>query len=93
MSMWKPITVEGSIAADASRGVLNDAASRAQNYLRTIRERHAGVTPKSLPRLSLLGGMMPDEAQEPTQILQLLDEIGSPAARRQYGRSVFRRRD
>jgi hypothetical protein len=59
--------------------ILNQAAARAQNYLRMIGERHAGVTPQAIQDLALLGGALPVEGQDPATVLKLLDEIGSPA--------------
>jgi hypothetical protein len=40
------------------RRVLAEAAARANNYLRTIRERHVGVTQQALVKLPLLGGSL-----------------------------------
>jgi glutamate/tyrosine decarboxylase-like PLP-dependent enzyme len=69
--------------------VLTDAAARARNYLRTIRERYVGVPQEALEKLSSLGGPMPAHGQDPRAIIQLLDEIGSPATMASMGPRMF----
>ena len=41
---------------DLYEEVLTQAAAQARRYLRTIRERHAGVLPEAIKGLSVLGG-------------------------------------
>src|SRR4029453_2843388 len=74
---------------DPYEEVLTAAAARACNYLRTIRERHVGVQQDALERLALLGGPMSAYGQDPKVIIQLLDEIGSPATMASMGSRVF----
>jgi glutamate/tyrosine decarboxylase-like PLP-dependent enzyme len=74
---------------DPYEEVLTAAAARACNYLRTIRERHVGVQQDALERLALLGGPMSAYGQDPKVIIQLLDEIGSPATMASMGSRMF----
>jgi glutamate/tyrosine decarboxylase-like PLP-dependent enzyme len=74
---------------DAYEEVLTDAAARARNYLRTIRERYVGVPQEALEKLPLLGGPMPAHGQDPRAIMQLLDKIGSPATMASMGPRMF----
>jgi glutamate/tyrosine decarboxylase-like PLP-dependent enzyme len=76
-------------AADPYREILNDAAARAQTYLRVIQERHVGVQQAALDRLPALGGSLPNRGQGPQAVLQLLDEIGSPATMASMGPRMF----
>jgi glutamate/tyrosine decarboxylase-like PLP-dependent enzyme len=74
---------------DAYQAVLTEAAGRANNYLRTIQERHVGVPQDALDKLALLGGNFPDRGENPRNVLQLLDDIGSPATMATMGRRFF----
>src|SRR5262249_14683772 len=74
---------------DAYQGVLTEAARRAYHYLQTIRERDVGVPQAALDKLPLLGGPLPVDGEEPQSILQLLDEIGSPATMATMGGRFF----
>jgi glutamate/tyrosine decarboxylase-like PLP-dependent enzyme len=74
---------------DSYEEVLTDAAARACNYLRTIRERYVGVAQEALEKLPSLGGPMPAHGQDPRAIIQLLDEIGSPATMASMGPRMF----
>src|SRR5262249_24018614 len=69
--------------------VLIEAAVRAMQYLRTIGERRAGVTPDAIQDLAGLGGTLPEKGEDPTSVLKLLDEIGSPATAASMGRRFF----
>jgi glutamate/tyrosine decarboxylase-like PLP-dependent enzyme len=74
---------------DPYQEVLNEASARAYNYLRTIQERHVGVRQEALEKLPALGGPMPAHGQDPRAIIQLLDEIGSPATMASMGPRMF----
>jgi glutamate/tyrosine decarboxylase-like PLP-dependent enzyme len=74
---------------DPFQEILTEAAARAHHYLQTIRERHVGVLPEALDKLSALGGPLPVEGQHPQSILKLLDEIGSPATVASMGGRFF----
>jgi glutamate/tyrosine decarboxylase-like PLP-dependent enzyme len=74
---------------DPYQEVLNEASARAYNYLRTIQERHVGVRQEALEKLPALGGPMPESGEDPRAIIQLLDEIGSPATIASTGGRFF----
>ena len=59
--------------------LLQEAADRAIQYLEGIDERSPAPSPDAIKRLSELGEPLPEEPTEPTAVLRLLDEIGSPA--------------
>jgi glutamate/tyrosine decarboxylase-like PLP-dependent enzyme len=84
------MTASESITRNPYREILGDAAARAQNYLESIGERHVGVTAEALDRLPDLGGTLPTQGQDPGSLLQLLDEIGSPATVASMGGRFFR---
>lgn len=69
--------------------LLKEAAAYAQRYLQTIRERHAGVTEVALRRLTALGGPLPIYGEDPSSVLKLLDEAGSPATVGSMGGRFF----
>lgn len=89
LSLVKPMTASESIARDSYHKILGDAAARAQSYLQSIGERHVGVTAEALDRLPALGGALPAEGQDSESLLQLLDEIGSPATVASMGGRFF----
>lgn len=70
-------------------GLLKEAAAHALRYLHTIRERHAGVTEEALQRLTALGGSLPVHGEDPSSVLKLLDEAGSPATVASMGGRFF----
>src|SRR5512133_3964956 len=74
---------------DAYQAVLTEAAARANNYLRTIQERYVGVPQDAVDKLALLGGNLPERGENPRNVLQLLDDIGSPATMATTGRRFF----
>jgi glutamate/tyrosine decarboxylase-like PLP-dependent enzyme len=74
---------------DPYRAVLADAALRANAYLRKIQDRHVGVTQPAIDKLKLLGGSLSVDGEDPQAVLQLLDEIGSPATTPTMGRRFF----
>jgi glutamate/tyrosine decarboxylase-like PLP-dependent enzyme len=74
---------------DPFQEILTEAAVRARHYLQTIRERHVGVLPEALDKLSALGGPLPVEGQDPQSVLKLLDEIGSPGTVASMGGRFF----
>jgi glutamate/tyrosine decarboxylase-like PLP-dependent enzyme len=77
------------ISKDPFQEILAEAAARAQRYLQTIRERRVGVTQDALDRLPALGGTLSAQGQDPKSVLQLLDEIGSPATIASMGGRLF----
>jgi glutamate/tyrosine decarboxylase-like PLP-dependent enzyme len=59
--------------------LLAETAERAASYLSSLSERHVVPSSSSISKLELLGGALPDLPTEPSQILSMLDDIGSPA--------------
>lgn len=59
--------------------LLADTAVRAARYLAELDQRSVSPSPESVRRLELLGGPLPEAPSDPTKILALLDEVGSPA--------------
>jgi glutamate/tyrosine decarboxylase-like PLP-dependent enzyme len=76
-------------SVDSYREVLSDACSRAQRYLETIAHRRVAVSRNAIQNLAALGTPLLDRGQEPKQILELLDEVGSPATTASMGRRFF----
>ena len=74
---------------DPFQEVLTEAATRAYNYLQTIQERHVGVLQEAIENLPSLGGPMPAHGEDPRAVIQLLDEIGSPATMASMGPRMF----
>jgi len=74
---------------DLYEEVLTQAAAQARRYLRTIRERHAGVLPEAVRGLSALGGPLPAQGENSLAILELLDNAGSPATVASMGGRFF----
>jgi len=74
---------------DCYQEVLTEASTRAQRYLQTIRDRHAGVTEEALSKLPTLGGSLPAQGEDPLSVLRWLDEIGSPATVASMGGRFF----
>jgi glutamate/tyrosine decarboxylase-like PLP-dependent enzyme len=69
--------------------VLTQAATQARRYLRTIRDRHVGVTQEALKNLAALGGPLPLHGEDPLSVLKLLDDVGSPATVASMGGRFF----
>lgn len=69
--------------------ILKEAASHAQLYLQTIRERHVGVTEAALQRMTALGGALPRHGEDPSSVLKVLNEAGSPATVASMGGRFF----
>lgn len=69
--------------------LLQEAADRAIQYLEGIDERSPVPSPGAIKRLAELGGSLPEEPTEPTAVLRLLDEIGSPATVLSIGGRYF----
>jgi glutamate/tyrosine decarboxylase-like PLP-dependent enzyme len=76
-------------SVDLYRGVLSEACARAQRYLDTIANRRVAVSQHAIQNLALLATPLLDRGEEPTQILELLDEVGSPATAASMGRRFF----
>ncbi len=61
------------------KGLLLDAARRSARYRDGLATRSVVPTPAALQRLALLDEPMPEQPSDPQVVLQMLDEIGSPA--------------
>jgi glutamate/tyrosine decarboxylase-like PLP-dependent enzyme len=68
---------------------LNDAASRAINYLTDIKNRSVAPSQEAIDGLNRLGGLFPDQPVPPETVLELLDTIGSPATMATAGPRFF----
>ena len=59
--------------------LLTETADRAARYLAGIGQRRVAPLPTDIARLEALGGPLPQSPSDPVEVLELLDEIGSPA--------------
>jgi glutamate/tyrosine decarboxylase-like PLP-dependent enzyme len=76
-------------ATDSTRQLLSDAAYRASRYLDGLDERQVAPTREPLDRLSELGGPLPEGPTDSTEVLALLDRVGSPATVASAGPRYF----
>jgi len=75
---------------DETRKLLVDAANRAANYLDGLRLRDVCPLAGSVERLtSVLDSPFPDSPSEPSDVLALLDDFGSPATVASAGGRYF----
>ncbi len=65
-------------AGDSAATLLHAAAERAINYLEGISERRVFPSPEDLGELVKLGGPLPENPEDPAEVLALLDRVGSP---------------
>ena len=59
--------------------LLTNAATRSARYLAAIPNRRVAPRPEDLARLDALADPLPQSPTDPTEVLALLDDIGSPA--------------
>jgi glutamate/tyrosine decarboxylase-like PLP-dependent enzyme len=59
--------------------LLAETAERAARYLAEIADRHVAPLPEAVTRLQALGGPLPQQPSDPSEVLALLDDVGSPA--------------
>jgi len=59
--------------------LLEETADRAARYVTGIANRQVAPLPANVARLEALGGPLPQSPSDPSQVLALLDDIGSPA--------------
>ena len=71
------------------RTLLENAAERAITYLEGLDERSVAPLAEALAQISRFDTAMPHEPEDPAAILQLLDEVGSPASLATAGPRFF----
>ena len=59
--------------------LLAETAVRAARYIATINDRNVAPGSEDIARLEALGGALPENPCDPTEVLALLDDVGSPA--------------
>jgi len=59
--------------------LLAETATRATRYISEINQRSVVPTAEAIARLESLSGSLPDDPTDPTELLALLDDVGSPA--------------
>jgi hypothetical protein len=73
------------------RAILPNSAERALRYLENINDRRVFPAQEALAGLARLGGTVPEKPEDMAAIIQLLDEVGSPARRCVGSKRVFTR--
>jgi glutamate/tyrosine decarboxylase-like PLP-dependent enzyme len=71
------------------RELLENAARRAISYLDSLNARRVYPTPEAIANLKKLDEPLPDEPAEPEAVMQLLDEVCSPATVAMAGPRFF----
>ena len=71
------------------KNLLIDAAQRGIIYRQTIENRNIIPAPKAIQRLEELDEPLPEQPTDPLTVLQMLDEIGSPATMATAGGRFF----
>jgi glutamate/tyrosine decarboxylase-like PLP-dependent enzyme len=74
---------------DGKYQVLEDAARRAGDYLRSLRTRAVAPSPAAIAALQELDESLPQSASDPAETLALLDRIVSPATMAMAGPRFF----
>ena len=69
--------------------LLHEAATRAADYLSHLGTRPVFPSPKALRRLTELGGSLPEAPTYPELVLDILDQVGSPATVASAGGRYF----
>ena len=76
-------------AREGPKGLLFSAAERAGDYLRSLPERPVNVSAAAIDALQRLGGPVPERGKDAASVLQLLDDVGSPATMATAGPRYF----
>src|SRR5258708_26276777 len=71
------------------KDLLADVARRATTYIATVADRSVVPRPEDLTRLHALGGSLPETPSAASEVIRLLDEIGSPATITSTGGRYF----
>lgn len=69
--------------------LLRDVAACAGRYLAQLPERPVAATPEAVAALERLGGALPETGSDAAKILELLDEVGTPATVASAGPRYF----
>jgi glutamate/tyrosine decarboxylase-like PLP-dependent enzyme len=69
--------------------LLADTAARAARYVSAIDNRRVAPTTESIARLDALGGPLNDDPCDPSELIGLLDDYGSPATVASTGARYF----
>jgi glutamate/tyrosine decarboxylase-like PLP-dependent enzyme len=59
--------------------LLVETADRADRYIAELANRRVAPLPADIARLEILGGPLPQLPSDPSEVLALLDDVGSPA--------------
>src|SRR5256885_8879173 len=70
--------------------LLRTTAERAARYLADLKDRGVAPTPEALANLRRLDEPLPERPTDPSTVIRLLDEIGSPATMASAGGPLFR---
>src|SRR5256885_11938541 len=70
--------------------LLRTTAERAARYLADLKERGVAPTPEALANLRRLDEPLPEHPTDPSTVIRLLDDIGSPATMASAGGRLFR---
>src|SRR6266478_3677738 len=71
------------------KDLLADVARRAATYIEAVPDRSVVPRPEDLSRLHALGGPLPEAPSAASEVIRLLDEIGSPATVTSTGGRYF----
>jgi glutamate/tyrosine decarboxylase-like PLP-dependent enzyme len=69
--------------------LLSQAAERALNYLNGLETRGVAPAPDALERLNELDGELSAHGEDPSDVIALLDQVGSPGTMASAGRRYF----
>jgi glutamate/tyrosine decarboxylase-like PLP-dependent enzyme len=69
--------------------LLAETAARAARYLAEINNRSVAPSPKAIANLESLAGPLPEVPSDPSKVLALLDDVGSPATVATAGSRYF----
>src|SRR5207247_437846 len=76
-------------AGNRRQDPLRTTAERAPRYLAGLKDRAVAPTPEALANLRRLDEPLPERPTDPSTVIRLLDEIGSPATMASAGGRLF----
>src|SRR5437762_11037300 len=71
------------------KDLLRTTAERAARYLADLKDRGVAPTPEALANLRRLDEPLPEHPTDPSTVIRLLDDIGSPATMASAGGRFF----